>query len=122
MTSSDPETERIQSIDSLAQRQDKVEGKLDQVLAAIEKFTGGPPATHQQAERQAEERLDRPSSVAEQVRAELAKAVQDRASRQAADDDKSEREQMRERLAKLEEKQPEPPQPRRQRVMFGPRT
>jgi hypothetical protein len=116
---SDPESERIQSIDSLAERQNRVEGKLDQLLNMV--TGGGKLVSHGQAQQDTEDRLDRPSSVAEQVRAELAKAEQDRASRSAAEDEKAEREQMKADLAALREKPPAPPQPRRQRVMWGSR-
>jgi len=117
----DSESDRIQDIDQLAGRVDSLSGKVDQILSVLGKFTGGPPVSRETAAQQTEDRLDRPSSVAEQVRAELAKAEQQRASDQAAADDRSEREQIRARVAKLEETRPEPPQPRRQRVMWGPR-
>jgi len=117
----DTEADRIQDIDQLASRQDRLEGKVDQILDVLGKFTGGAPVSHGTAQGQTEDRLDRPSSVAEQVRAELAKAETARAADQAAADDKSERDQMKADLAKLKETRPEPPQPRRQRVMWGPR-
>ena len=115
------EADRIQDIDQLAGRVDSLTGKVDQILEVLGKFTGGSPVSREAAQSQTEDRLDRPSSVAEQVRAELAKAETARAADQAAADDKSEREQMKADLAKLKETRPEPPQPRRQRVMWGPR-
>src|SRR5215469_17266384 len=88
MTDSEPE--RIQDIDQLAGRVDSLTSKVDQILSVLGKFTGGPPVSRETAGQQTEDRLDRPSSVAEQVRAELAKAEQAQASERAAADDKTE--------------------------------
>ena len=105
-------------IDALSAKVDAHDSKLDQILSML---TGGKPATHQQAEADTERRLDRPSTVAEQVRAELERAEGEKAAAAKADGEKSERETLAERMAKLEEKRPEPPQARRERVMWGPR-
>ena len=113
MTDDTGETPLEQRVERLEHGQQAQDSKLDQILAMLS-GTKQPPVTHETAERQTEERLDRPSSVAEMVRAELARA-------KAETDEKSERETIGQRLAKLEEKQPEPPQPRRQRVMWGDR-
>jgi lipoate-protein ligase A len=120
MTDSDVEYDQTeQRLSHLETKQDQTDGKLDELIDMVRRFTGGRPVTHGQAERDTEDRLDRPSSVAEQVRAELAKARADADAEAAASADKSDRESMRERLARLEEKAPLPPQPRRQRVMWG---
>jgi hypothetical protein len=105
----DPEAERIQSLDSMAERQDRIEAKLDQLLA------GG----HKQAEAREEQHLDRPSTVQEQVRAELARADAERKAQADAEAEKSEQQSMREQLAKLTEAKPVQPQPRRQRWVWG---
>lgn len=89
----------------------KVDAKLDQLLDRIH----GKAADHQ------ETKLDRPSSVQEQVQAELARAEREAAASKAAEEEKSEREQIREQLAKLSEAPPAPPEPRRQRLMWGKR-
>lgn len=105
----------------IEQRLDRVETtqasqgeKLDELIGLVRKFTGGAPVTHEAAQQQTEEHLDRPSSVAEQVRAELARADKEKA-------EATEKETIGQRLAKLEERKPEPPQPRRERAMWGPR-
>lgn len=113
----DTESERIQSIDSLAEKVEQHDGKLDQILGVLDRLTGGSatrPVTHERAQADEERHLDRSTSVAEQVRAELARA-------QAETTEKQEKESVAERLARLEEKAPLPPQPRRQRVMWGKR-
>lgn len=113
-----PETEteedRIQSIDSLAQRQDRTETKLDQILSML---GGGGRA----ASRDDEGDLGSRPDIASQVRAELQRARQEDQAAAAGEKQRSEAEELRARLAKLEEVKPEPPQPRRQRIMWGPR-
>jgi hypothetical protein len=108
------EEERIHSIDEQASRLDRLEAKLDQLLGTGSKV-------HAEAEAHTERKLDRPSEVKEQVRMELARAKQEEAAAAEAEKDKSERQTIREQLAKLTEAKPEAPQPRRQRVMWGPR-
>lgn len=108
-----------QRLERLEQRQEQTDGKLDEILGLIkggitradgeDKGAGGP--------------ADRPGSVAEQVRAELERARKEDADRAAADAasaaDAADRESTRARLAKLEERPPARPQPRRERVMWG---
>ena len=96
---------------STEDRLDRLEEKLDQLLSV----------SHGQAEQTTEQRLNRPSTIQEQVRAELARAEAERQASADADADKSERESIREQLAKLQETPPAQPQPRRQRIMWGPR-
>jgi hypothetical protein len=95
-------------------RLDRLERKLDELLA------GRTPA-HAKAEAHEEQHLDRPSTIEEQVRAELARAEQEKAKADADEQAKSEQQTIREQLAKLTESKPVAPQPRRQRVMWGPR-
>lgn len=120
-TTDDSETERIQSIDSLAERQSRTESKLDEILGML---TGGARPRGQSQRREADgddSEAGRPGSVAEQVRAELARArAQEKADADAAAK-QTETETLKQRLAKLEEKAPEPPQPFRQRLMWGSR-
>jgi hypothetical protein len=89
--------------------------KLDAILDKLGHLV---PGSHAEAQQHTEERLDRPASVAEQVRAELARADAERKAQADADADKSEREQMREQLAALREKPPDPPMPLRSRVLM----
>lgn len=101
-------------VERLESGQNKILNKLDELLGS------GSPAQAKAQERQAEH-LDRPSSVQEMVQAELRKADQERKAAADAEADKSERQTIRETLAKLTEAKPEQPQPRRQRVMWGKR-
>lgn len=104
------ETPIEQRVDRLESGQQSLSDKLDEILSRL--TGGGPAVSHDQAQQQTEDRLDRPSSVAEQVRAELARAAKEQ-------NDVAERETIAQRLARLEETKPEPPQPRREKVMWG---
>jgi len=101
------ENERIQSLDSLSDRLDRIETLLSE--------------QHPKAEKHEEEHLDRPTTVAEQVRAELARAEEEKAAEQKRAEKEAEQETLAQRLARLEESPPVQPQPRRQRIMWGPR-
>ena len=101
------ENERIQSLDSLSDRLDRIETLLSE--------------QHPKAEKHEEDKLDRPTTIAEQVRAELARAEQEKAAEQKEAEKQAEQETIAQRLAKLEESPPVQPQPRRQRIMWGPR-
>ena len=105
------ETERIQSLDDIAERQSRLEAMLEQLMGR----------THDAAEKHTEKRLDRPTEIQEMVRMELER--KDRESRAAAEaeSEKSERQTIKEQLARLTEAKPVAPQPRRQRVMWGKR-
>lgn len=107
------EAERL---DNLEHRADTTDSKLDQILSLL--TGGGKP-------EEGEQPGGRPGSVEEQVRAELERAKAEEAEAKAkADGDAAkdaERETLAQRLAKLEEAPPKQPQPRRQRVMWGPR-
>lgn len=60
------------------------------------------PTSHAESEQRVESRLDRASSVEEQVRAELARA-------QSEQQQQAEQQTVAQRLAALEEKPPAPP-------------
>jgi hypothetical protein len=94
---------------ALGTRMTRLEEKLDQLLA------GG----HKKAEAREEQHLDRPSTVEEQVRAELQRAEQERAAAATAADEKTERETIKAQLAALAETPPAQPTPRRTRLMWG---
>ena len=98
-------------VESLESGQSKILGKLDELLGGV----------HEKAEEHTEKRLDRPTEIQEMVRMELER--KDREAKEAADKDseKSERQTIREQLAKLTEAKPVAPQPRRQRIMWGKR-
>lgn len=101
-------TDRVERLET---SQSTILGKLDELLGR----------THKAAAEHTEQRLDRPSSVEEQVRAELDRKDRERADAADKQAQAKERETLAQRLAKLEEKPPQAPQPRRQRVMWGPR-
>lgn len=100
--------EHAETVEQLSQRLDQQESKLDKILAML----GGSKAPDPGEQT-------RPESVEEQVRAELAKAEAERQKAADADAEKSERQTIRETLAKLTEKPPVQPQPRRQKLMWG---
>jgi hypothetical protein len=103
----DGEAGRIHSIEALSERVDRLADAVARIV----------PGSRAEAQDRVEARLDRPSSVQEQVRAELERAEQER-QRQAADEaDKAERQTLRERLAKLEETPPRQPVRRATRLL-----
>lgn len=87
-------TEDAPSIDELEQRVSGVESKLDLIL---DKLSGTRDQAHAAAEKHTEDRLDRSSSIAEQIRAQLAE-------RQAAEADAAEKRGHADRLAAVEER------------------
>jgi hypothetical protein len=113
MAETDPATPDLEDrVESLETGQSKILSKLDEILG----ISGKP---HKAAEQREEQHLDRPTTVQEQVRAELARADAERKAQADADAEKSEQQTMRETLAKLTEAKPAQPQPRRQRTMWG---
>ena len=106
-----PETGLEDRVERLETGQSKILSKLDEIIGGV----------HGKAEQRTEAKLDRPSSIEEQVRMELERKDREAAERAAKDADKGERETLAQRMAKLEEQAPVPPQPRRQRVTWGPR-
>lgn len=85
--------------------------KLDQVLAAL---------SHRPAPKEGDEGAERPD-VAEMVRLELERGKKEREAADAAEAEKSDREQIKEQLAKLKEAPPVQPQRRSERVIWGAR-
>lgn len=98
-------------VEKLETGQQSIIGKLDELLTA----------GHRKAEEHQETRLGRPTSVEDQVRAELERKDREAAEKADKDAERAERESIKERLAKLAEVAPAAPQPRRQRFMWGPR-
>ena len=99
----------------LAGRVDGLESKLDLVL---EKLGGVRSDAHAAAQQHTEERLDRPSTIAEEIRAQLdaqRAADADAASKQSSADRLA---AVEERLSGMQEKTPETP-PRRVEKIFG---
>jgi xanthine dehydrogenase iron-sulfur cluster and FAD-binding subunit A len=104
-----PEGDHGDRIDRLERGQTSILGKLDELI-------GG---AHAKAEQHEAGHLGRPTSVEEQVRAELDRADAARKAQAEHDADKADRQSIRERLAALTETAPVAPQPRRQRFMWG---
>ena len=106
MAEHDPETEATEPEHdgSQEERLSSVENKLDALIETVGKLV---PGSHQEAQEHTERRLDRPSRAEDVTRAtvreELARAREDEQRQQA---DKSERETVASRLAKLEERPP----------------
>lgn len=100
------EAGRIQSLDEMGRRLDAQESKLDTLIESVSKLV---PGSHAEAQQRTEDRLDRPSTVEEQVQAELARAREAQARADADQAAATERETMAQRLAKLEEKPPAEP-------------
>ena len=107
--------------DGLEDRVERLESGQSKILSKLDELLGSGSKAHETAEQHTEQRLDRPSTIEEQVRAELQRAEQEKAKQADAEKDKSERQTIREQLAKLTEAKPQAPQPRRQRVMWGKR-
>ncbi len=101
-----PEGDRLDKLEATQEQQghtlEEIKGMLARVLP-----------THAQAQQHTEQRLDRGSSLAEQVKAELAAAREDEAREQAdnaaKETERSEREEIRAAAAALREKPPAPP-------------
>lgn len=104
----------------VAEAEGFTEAEESQIIAIVERVVARIiPGSHAEAEARTERRLDRPSTVEEQVKAELAKARADQDRAAAAEAEKSERQTLREQVAKLAEVKPEPPERRSTRVMWG---
>ena len=113
MSDTDPgEGDLGDRVTSLETGQSRILSRLDELLAG---------SLHKKAEEHEESKLGRPSSIQEQVAAELKRAEEEKAAQAAKDGEKAERLTLAQRLAKLEEQPPVQPQPRRQRAMWGKR-
>ena len=107
--------------DKLEDRVERLESGQSKILSKLDELIGTGSKAHQAAEQHQAERLDRPSTIEEQVRMELDRKEQEAKATAEKDAEKSERATIKEQLAKLTESKPLPPQPRRQRVMWGKR-
>jgi len=108
------EAGRIRSLEEQDQRISHLEQGIDRILEVLGKGEG---KAHEQAQQHTEDRLDRPSTIAEQIREQLAEAK----AREAAD---AEKRGQAERLAAVEqkvtdmaEKTPEAPQRRIEKIL-----
>lgn len=115
-------SEQPEHDDKLADRVEHLEDGQNKILAKLDQLVGG---VHTRAEERTEDRLGRPSTVEEQVQRELKRKEDEEKARAAKAADQEERKTLKQELAdmraKLTEKLPEQPQPRRQRLMWGPK-
>jgi flagellar biosynthesis/type III secretory pathway protein FliH len=86
------------------ERLDRLEGAVGRIEQALGKLV--PTGTRADSEQRVQRRLEAPSTVEDQVRAELAKARREEADQAAA---AGKEETLNQRLAKLEERPPAPP-------------
>ncbi len=98
------------TVAQLAERQERVEGKLDQVIGLLQ---GGEHKAHAAAAAHEQDKLNRPSDTADEVRRQLEE--RDRAAKAKADADQaaatadSWKQGIETSLAELKEKPPEAP-------------
>lgn len=115
MTDQPDETEgSAPSNAELASRVDGLDSKLDRL---IDMFGAKRDEAHGVAQQHTEERLDRPSTVAEEIRAQFAALRASDEAAAAANADADWRKGVTETLAGLTEQQPEPPQRRVEKLM-----
>lgn len=107
--------------DALEDRVERLETGQNRILSKLDELLGTGSKAHAAAQEHEEKHLDRPSTIEEQVRAELARKDAEAKAAADADAEKSERQTIKEQIAKLTEAKPVAPQPRRQRVMWGER-
>lgn len=93
---------------------ERVEGRLDRLEQLVRNLI---PGSRRESAERVEDRLDRPSNVEEQVRAELARAQREQAEADAAQASEQERETIAQRVAKLEERPPAEPVRRATRAL-----
>lgn len=101
-------------VGSLEAGQQSITDKVDQILGIVGK---GEHAAHDAAQRHEEEKLDRPSSVAEQIRAGLDERDARERERQAAADRDGRLGVLEQKLTDMAEKAPEVPARRVERIM-----
>lgn len=104
-TQADEPTEdaRLDKLEATQEQQGATLERIEQMLSKVI------PGSHAEAQQRTEERLDRGSSLAEQVRAELDKAKADEAAAAEKNTERSEREEIKAQLAAMKEKPPAPP-------------
>lgn len=98
-----PEGDRLDRLEATQEQQGATLARIEQALARIV------PGSHEEAQERTEARLDRGSSFAEAVAAEIRRIDKEKSDAAEAEAEKSEREQLRELAAKLKEKPPTPP-------------
>ena len=102
----DPPSGQDDRLDRLEETQREQGSALERIEAALARVI---PGSHDEAQQREEARLDRPSAVQEQVRAELARARQEQDAAAAAAARDAEHESLKERVARLAETPPRQP-------------
>ena len=97
---------------------DRLDALTDRVDKLAQAVAGLVPGSHAQAEQRTADRLDRPSSVEEQVAAALQQAQADQAEQERRARIDGQLSDVQTRLAELHEQPPKPPVPRR-RTLLG---
>jgi hypothetical protein len=95
------------------ERLGRVESAVDRIEQALSRVL----PTREEAQEHEADKLDRPSNVAEQVRAELDKAKREQEAADRAAAERGEMETLKERVARLAETPPAPPSLRRVKVL-----
>ena len=98
----------------LARRVDAQDSKLDMIL---DKLGGAKDQAHDAAQQHTEDRLDRPSNIAEEIRQQLADQRAQADADAAKNADADWRKSVDERLAGMAEKTPEAPLRRVEKIM-----
>ena len=115
---SDTDTGSVEErVDRLEAGQQTLSDKLDQLIGMVSRK----PPGHADERDGPTGSAGRPASIEEQVQAELARAERERQAAADAQAEKSDREQIKDQLAKLREAPPVQPQRRSERVMWGAR-
>jgi ABC-type nitrate/sulfonate/bicarbonate transport system ATPase subunit len=110
------EEQRIKSIEELQAAQAEQGSKIDQILGILGKKEEG---AHSAAQAHTEERLDRSSSIADQVRAAVEAADAEKAQKAAADEHAAEHAALREAREKPPRELAGGARGRLQKIMFG---
>ena len=95
-------------------RLDRLEQRVETIADAVNRLL---PGSRGEAQQRTEDRLDRPTDVQTAVRAELDRRDRAAAEAAAAETEQNERRSLQEQIARLQEQPPQPPVPRRTRIL-----
>ena len=95
-------------------RLERLEQRVETIADAVNRLL---PGSHGDAQQRTEDRLDRPTDVQTAVRAELDRRDRAAADAAAAETERNERRTLAEQVARLSEQPPQPPVPRRTRLL-----
>lgn len=95
-------------------RLERLEQRVETIADAVNRLL---PGSRGEAQQRTEDRLDRPTDVQTAVRAELDRRDRAAAEAAAAETERNERRTLAEQVARLSEQPPQPPVPRRTRLL-----